>query len=92
MGARAARRQSAADAYLTPAVRRTNLTVVTGAQAHRLLISRGRCTGVEYRTAAGPVSVRCSGEAVLTAGTIGTAHLLLLSGIGPGRHLRRTGV
>ncbi|MFI6019825.1 GMC family oxidoreductase [Streptomyces sp. NPDC051287] len=86
------RRQSAADAYLTPAVRRTNLTVVTGAQAHRLLISRGRCTGVEYRTAAGPVSVRCSGEVVLTAGTIGTAHLLLLSGIGPGRHLRRTGV
>jgi choline dehydrogenase len=41
-------RQSAADAYLRPVLDRGNLTVVTGAPVHRLVITRGRCTGVEY--------------------------------------------
>jgi choline dehydrogenase len=86
------KRQSAADAYLTPAMCRPNLTVVTGALAHRLRISGGRCIGVDYRTSADSVSVGCSGEVVLTAGTIGSAQLLLLSGVGPEGHLRRTSV
>src|SRR5689334_12955178 len=41
-------RQSAADAYLRPVLARRNLTVVTGALVRRLMIKRGRCTGVEY--------------------------------------------
>ncbi|MGW5364156.1 GMC family oxidoreductase [Actinopolymorpha pittospori] len=86
------RRQSASDAYLTPAMHRPNLTVVTGALVHRLRISGGRCTGVEYVTEGGTVSVGCSGEVVLTAGTIGSAQLLLLSGVGPSGHLSRTGI
>ncbi|MEU6705684.1 GMC family oxidoreductase [Streptomyces wuyuanensis] len=85
-------RQSAADAYLAPALDRPNLTVVTGAPVHRLLIRGGRCTGVQYGTGRGITSVGCSGEVVLTAGTIGTAQLLMLSGIGPQFHLRRSGV
>ncbi|MFD3457691.1 GMC family oxidoreductase [Streptomyces sp. NPDC058691] len=86
------RRQSAADAYLAPALHRPRLTVVTGALVHRLRFGGGRCTAVEYSTGAGTFSAGCSGEVVLTAGSIGSAHLLMLSGVGPGGHLRRAGV
>ena len=41
-------RQSAVDAYLRPAMPRGNLRVVAGALAHRLLMDRQRCVGVEY--------------------------------------------
>jgi choline dehydrogenase len=52
-----------------------------------------RCTGVQYGTPGGaPISVACSGEVVLAAGTIGSAQLLMLSGIGPQAHLRDVGV
>ncbi|MFF3253474.1 GMC family oxidoreductase [Actinacidiphila glaucinigra] len=88
------RRQSAADAYLTPARHRRNLTVVTGALVHRLLLRDGRCAGVEYGHAGrtGTVAIGCHGEVVLTAGTIGTPQLLMLSGIGPRAHLRDKGI
>jgi choline dehydrogenase len=86
------RRQSAADAYLTPALGRPNLDVVTDALAHRVLIGNGRCTGVEYSRGAELISVECSGEVVLTAGSIGSAQLLMLSGVGPRSHLREAGV
>lgn len=88
------RRQSAADAYLSPARHRSNLTVRTDAPVHRLLIRNGRCAGVEYAHDGGDgtLAVGCSGEVVLTAGTIGSAQLLMLSGIGPRAHLRETGI
>ncbi|MEU1620272.1 GMC family oxidoreductase N-terminal domain-containing protein [Streptomyces sp. NPDC005722] len=88
------RRQSAADAYLTPARHRPNLTVVTGALVHRVLLRDGRCVGVEYGRArsTGTALVGCHGEVVLAAGTIGTAQLLMLSGVGPAAHLRDTGI
>jgi choline dehydrogenase len=82
------RRQSAADAYLTPILDRPNLTVVTDARAERLLIEGARCTGVEYRTGEGSQTALAAREVVLTAGTIGSPQLLLLSGIGPAEHLR----
>lgn len=91
----AGRRQSAADAYLTPVLDRPNLDVVTGATAHRLLFDGDRCTGVEYGVdgADGRVhTVRAAREVVLTAGTIGSAQLLLRSGIGPAQELRAAGV
>ncbi|MFF1379424.1 GMC family oxidoreductase [Streptomyces sp. NPDC058308] len=81
------RRQSAADAYLAPALERPNLTVVTNALVQRLRISGGRCVGVEYRTGTDEVTLARAGEVVLTAGAIGSAQLLLLSGIGPHAHL-----
>ncbi|MFF4898178.1 GMC family oxidoreductase [Streptomyces sp. NPDC001068] len=85
-------RQSAADAYLVPAMGRRNLTVVTEALVHRLHISGGRCTAVEYRTAAGSVSVACAAEVVLAAGSLRSPQLLMLSGIGPAGHLQEMGV
>ncbi|HET6987681.1 MAG TPA: GMC family oxidoreductase N-terminal domain-containing protein [Kribbella sp.] len=85
-------RQSAADAYLTPEVRgRNNLDIVTDAVVDRLMIQNGRCTGVVYRQGGAPVS-QSAGEVILTAGAIGSAHLLLLSGIGPRDHLTDVGV
>jgi choline dehydrogenase len=86
------KRQSAADAYLAPAAGRSNLHVVTGALVHRLRIEGGRCTGVEYSAGGEVVSVGCSGEVVLTAGTIGSAQLLMLSGVGPKADLREVGI
>ncbi len=87
------KRLSAADAYLLPALGRPNLEFVAQAVVHRVRIENGRCTGVEYTTADGTsISVACSGEVVLAAGTIGSAQLLMLSGVGPQAHLRDVGV
>jgi choline dehydrogenase len=85
-------RQSAADAYLRPALDRPNLDVVTDALVRRVLVTDGRATGVEYTTAGTTAAVGCTKEVVLTAGAIGSAQLLLLSGIGPTDHLRAVGV
>jgi choline dehydrogenase len=85
-------RQSAADAYLQPVAKRPNLEVVTDAQVGRLRISGNRCTGVEYHKAGTTHVVNCTEEVVLAAGAIGSAQLLMLSGIGPEAHLRQNGV
>ncbi|MFJ4864733.1 GMC family oxidoreductase [Streptomyces sp. NPDC088748] len=84
-------RQSAADAYIRPFLDRPNLDVVTDATVQRLHTTAGRCTGVEYTLGCEHLSVE-SAEVVLTAGAIGSAHLLLLSGIGPARHLDEHGI
>ncbi|MDI5971096.1 GMC family oxidoreductase N-terminal domain-containing protein [Streptomyces sp. SL13] len=85
-------RQSAADAYLCPYLERPNLTVVTEALVQRLVMDGTRCTGVRYETAAGTQLAHADREVVLSAGTIGSAQLLLLSGIGPADHLRELGI
>jgi choline dehydrogenase len=86
------RRQSAADAYLRPVLARPNLDVVTGALVHRVTITAGYCTGVEYSVGAEMFTAASQGEVVLTAGTVGTPQLLMLSGIGPRAHLRESGI
>src|SRR5262249_32244373 len=86
------RRQSAADAYLAPARQRPNLTVLTDTLARRVEARGGRCTSVEYGGGHPISTVECRSDVVLTAGTIGSAQLLMLSGIGPQRHLREVGV
>jgi choline dehydrogenase len=84
------RRWSAAKAYLSnpPA----NLVIQTGAHATRVIIEQGRAVGVEYQTAAGRQSSRARVEVVVSGGSYGSPHLLLLSGIGPGQHLQDMGV
>ncbi|MFD5458616.1 GMC family oxidoreductase [Streptomyces olivaceus] len=86
------RRQSAADAYLPPALGRPNLTVVTGALVHRLHVESGRATGLAYTLGSKQVSVACRQEVVLAAGAIGSAQLLMLSGLGPQSHLTEAGI
>ena len=87
------KRQSVADAYLTPALARQNLTVLSSCQARRLLFaSGGRCRGVEvdYRGAHREGGGECA--VILAAGAIGSPTLLLHSGIGPADELRDVGI
>jgi choline dehydrogenase len=85
-------RQSAADAYLRPVLGRPNLDVVTEAVVRRLVIRDGVCVGVEYLDGTRSVTVQARREVVLTAGAIGSAQLLLLSGVGPAGHLTELGI
>jgi choline dehydrogenase len=82
------RRWSAATAYLKPARNRKNLVVLPEAHATRLLFEGGRAVGIEFRTPHGLQTVRCRGEIVVSGGVYGSPQLLMLSGIGPGAHLR----
>jgi choline dehydrogenase len=82
------RRWSAADAYLRPASKRPNLTVLTGAHAKKVTFDGDRATGVEY----GSTRVTARREVILSAGAIGSPQLLMLSGIGDGDHLDAVGI
>ncbi|MEO3973508.1 GMC family oxidoreductase N-terminal domain-containing protein [Streptomyces sp. CAU 1734] len=86
------RRCDAYTAYLRPALGRPNLTVLTGHRAVRVLLDAGRAIGVETRSENGRTALRAEREVILAGGTIGSPHLLLLSGIGPAGELRRHGI
>jgi choline dehydrogenase len=85
------RRWSAANAYLRPALRRKNVQLVR-ALARKVVIAEGRATGVEIETPAGITVVSARREVVLAASSINSPRLLMLSGIGPARHLRDNGI
>lgn len=79
-------------AYLRPALDRPNLTLETGVTVTRILVEGGRAVGVEYLQRGVPHKAHAAAEVVLSAGSIGSPHLLMLSGIGPADELRATGV
>ena len=89
---RAGWRVSSASAFLRPVLSRKNLTVMTEAQAERVLLDGRRATGVALRRAGVPGRVTARREVVLAAGAIGSPQLLQLSGIGPGELLRGQGI
>ena len=78
-------------AFLAPALSRPNLTLLTGITATRIRMDGGRVTGVDAVGAQGPVVLEAD-RVVLCAGAIATAHLLMLSGIGPAGELRAVGI
>ena len=85
-------RWSTARAYLDSARRRANLTIITRALVHRVVLRSSRAVAVEYERRG---QLRVAGarrEIVLSAGAFGTPQLLQLSGIGPAQHLRRVGI
>lgn len=86
---RNARRSSAAMAYIAPNRHRPNLTVKTGAQVRRLIVDRGRATGVELVDG---TRLSAASEIVLSSGAVGSPRLLQLSGIGPADHLSSLGI
>jgi choline dehydrogenase len=86
------RRWSVADAYIRPAMGRPNLTVRTSAFATKIELDGTRATGVTYHSADGEHTVRANAEIVLSGGSINSPQLLMLSGIGPGAHLRELGI
>ncbi|MEM9133220.1 MAG: GMC family oxidoreductase N-terminal domain-containing protein [Actinomycetota bacterium] len=82
------KRQSTAVAFLRPALDRENLTAVTGAAANRLLFDGTRCTGVEYEHDGKTVTAEAGTEVIVSSGVIGSAQLLMLSGIGDAEQLK----
>ncbi|MEV6280010.1 GMC family oxidoreductase N-terminal domain-containing protein [Nocardia sp. NPDC051832] len=89
---RRGRRWSTADAYLKPAMRRANLTVLPEALATRVLFDGKRAVGVEYRRGPETFTVTARREVVLCGGAINSPQLLMLSGIGDMVELGRHGI
>jgi pyridoxine 4-oxidase len=87
----AGRRVTAADAYLSPARSRANLTVISGARVHRLTLSGTRVTGVTAEIQ-GRAEVVEAGMTLVCAGAIESPLLLMRSGIGPAQNLERARV
>jgi choline dehydrogenase len=89
---KAGRRQSMADAFLTPVMGRTNLTVAPFGLATKVRIERGRAVGVEYAIDGTTRLARARREVILCAGVVDSPRVLMLSGVGPAAELRRVGV
>ncbi|WP_457299153.1 GMC family oxidoreductase, partial [Phyllobacterium sp. P5_D12] len=86
------RRMSAARAFLRPAMKRRNVTVITQAMVTRILFEGKRASGVEFTRHGKSETVMAGREVVLCGGTINTPQLLELSGIGDATRLRDLGV
>lgn len=87
-----ARRCSAVDAHLRPVIGNPRLTVLTGATAVGVKLSKGRAVGVEYRRGTRSSIAEASSEVILAAGAFESPKLLMLSGIGDSDELREAGV
>jgi len=85
------RRWSAASAYLRPAMRRFGVRLLRGL-ATRVVIEGGRATGVELLRRGRRQTLRAGREVILSASSLNTPKLLMLSGVGPAGHLRDHGV
>ena len=85
-------RESSAVAFLHPVLSRSNLTVLTGAHANRVLFDGSRAVGMEWATGRDRSSARASREVILAAGALQSPQILQLSGIGPAEHLRSLGI
>ena len=85
-------RMSAARAFLKPAMKRANLTVLTRAQALRVTFEGRRATGVEVMHKGAPRTLTARREVILAAGAVNSPQLLQLSGVGDGDLLRRHGI
>ncbi len=85
-------RWSAANAYLRPAMKRPNLKVVTRALTRRILLRDKTAIGVEYQRGGTVQQAHALREVLVCAGSVGSPHLLQLSGIGPGKVLQHAGV
>lgn len=85
-------RASAARTYLRPAMRRPNLQVVTDALVHRIILDGKRAVGVEFSRGGVMERAAADAEVIVSAGAIGSPHILQLSGIGDPDHLGGIGV
>ncbi|MEM8868948.1 MAG: choline dehydrogenase [Pseudomonadota bacterium] len=85
------RRWSTANAYLRPALKRPNCTLVRGL-VENVVIEEGRAVGVSLIRGGTVRKIRARREVVLAAGSINSPKLLMLSGIGPGAQLAEHGI
>jgi choline dehydrogenase len=84
-------RWSAANAYLKPAMKMFNVTLVRGL-AHKVVITEGRATGVELSRGGKVQVIEAAREVILAASSLNSPKLLMLSGIGPAAHLAEHGI
>lgn len=85
-------RHSTSVGYLRSVRARPNLRVLTRAHAHRLLLDGQRVAGVEFAHRGQSTHALADREVILSGGPINSPKLLMLSGIGPGEHLREAGI
>jgi choline dehydrogenase len=85
-------RCSTEKAYLRPARARTNLEVLTDAQADRILFRDGRAIGVAVTRDGHSETIEADREVIICCGTLGSPALLMRSGVGPGEYLRERGL
>jgi choline dehydrogenase len=85
------RRWSAANAYLRPALKRKNVSLVKGF-ARRVVIENQRAVGVEIEADKQIQVVKARREVIVAASSINSPKILMLSGIGPGAHLQENGI
>ena len=87
------KRFSAADAYLKPAKNRNNLTILSESHVNKIIFKNKIAVGVEFfDKQKNKVLAYASKEIILSAGAIGTPHILMLSGIGPEQQLRELNI
>ncbi len=91
-GEKQGQRCSAAAAYLHPVQERPNLTVVTHAQANRVVIEDNKAVGVIYEKGGAEETVMARQEVILSGGAFGSPKVLMLSGIGPKDQLQDLGI
>jgi choline dehydrogenase-like flavoprotein len=92
MTCHARKRSSSAVAFLHPALDRPNLTLVTEATVGGVVVEKGRARAIRYVKGGQAETARAEREIILSAGVIGSAQILLLSGIGPADDARALGV
>jgi len=92
MNAKDGRRYSTSEAYIEPARSRDNFEVAIGAQVLRVVIEGGRAVGVEIANGNEREIIYATKEVVLSGGSVGSAQILMLSGIGPAAHLGELGI
>lgn len=83
------RRQSAYVAFVKPVLHRSNLTVRTGCRVERILFENRQATGVEILCNGEKQTIAAAREVIVSAGTLNSPQILMLSGIGPAEELQR---
>ena len=86
------RRWSAARGFLKPVLHRQNLQLESGCLVEGLELTGKRATGVRWRQNGEQRTARSRGEVILAAGSIGSPHILMLSGVGPAAQLSKFGI
>lgn len=85
-------RDSTARAHLSPALKRKNVTLITGVHTRKIVLNGKKAVAVEYEKNGKTYTASTKKEIILSAGAIGSPHILQLSGIGPSAVLEKAGV
>lgn len=85
-------RCSSANAFLTPNLSRTNLTLITGVNVEKVIIEDKKATGVIYQKGNKAIHLSAKKEVIISAGAFHSPQLLMLSGIGETEQLQNHGI